>query len=115
MVRAIEGGACDGVGIGRPLSAEPYFCKEVLEGKIMGALENLVPLPLNTQASGSQIQQIGKGREGISDWSVQEEVRRWVEANEIETKRRIEILPKVDSSGYTEDFEAEYPFLYLKA
>jgi len=49
MVHAIQDGACDGVGIGRPLGAEPYLCKELLEGKITGALENFVPLPQNTQ------------------------------------------------------------------
>lgn len=36
MVQAVEGGSCDGVGIGRPLGAEPYLCKEILEGKVTG-------------------------------------------------------------------------------
>lgn len=41
MARAIQDGACDGVGIGRPLGAEPYLCKEILEGRVTGAIENL--------------------------------------------------------------------------
>ncbi|KAF9893418.1 hypothetical protein FE257_010730 [Aspergillus nanangensis] len=27
MVRAVQGGSCDGVGIGRPLAAEPWLCE----------------------------------------------------------------------------------------
>jgi 2,4-dienoyl-CoA reductase-like NADH-dependent reductase (Old Yellow Enzyme family) len=114
MTAAIKGGACDGIGIGRPLSAEPYLCKEILEGKIDGAIENFMPLPLNTQASGTQLHQIGKGHEKISDWSVESEVQRWVEANEKETERKISILPKVDSSGYPM-IKAEAGFVYLRA
>ena len=42
MSQAVKDGACDGVGIGRPLGAEPYLCKEILEGRVTGALENYV-------------------------------------------------------------------------
>ena len=114
MVRAVEQGACDGVGIGRPLAAEPFLCKEILEGKIKGAIENLMPLPLNTQASGSQLHQIGQGHNKISDWSVEAEIKRWVEANEKEQARKVSILPKVDSSGYPSPFRAEVGFDYLR-
>ncbi len=41
MVQAVSEGSCDGVGIGRPLGAEPYLCKEILEGKITGELNEL--------------------------------------------------------------------------
>lgn len=102
------------MGIGRPLAAEPYLCKGILEGSIDGVLENLVPLPLNTLASGSQPHQIGKGGEGISDWSAEEEVQRCVEANGKESQRKISILPKVHSSGYA-DLKPKHAFLYLKA
>ena len=100
MVQAVEQGALDGVGIGRPLAAEPYLCKDILEGKVTGAIDNYMPLPMNTQASGTQLHQVGKGEEKISDWSVKEEVDRWIKANEIEAKRKESILPKIDSSGY---------------
>jgi len=113
MVKAVDSGACDGVGIGRPLAAEPYLCKEILQGKITGAIENLMPLPMNTQSSGTQLHQVGKGQELISDWSVQSEIQRWLEANEKETQRKISILPKVDSSGYA-DISAEVGFKYLQ-
>lgn len=100
MVDAINGGACDGIGIGRPLAAEPFLCKEILEGRVTGALENFVPLPQNTQSSGTQLHQIGLADKAISDWSSQEEVERWVEAFKIETERKRSIYPKIDSSGY---------------
>lgn len=113
MAKAVGEGACDGIGIGRPLAAEPFLCKEILEGRVTGAIENLVPLPLNTQASGTQIHQIGLAHEAISDWSVEGEVERWKEANERETARKISILPKVDSSGYPM-LRAEAGFRYLE-
>lgn len=113
MVRAVESGACDGVGIGRPLAAEPYLCREILQGRVDGAIENLVPLPSNTQASGSQLHQIARGEESISDWSVQSEIERWVAANEAETERKIKLLPKVDSSGFPA-LRAAVGFEYLR-
>lgn len=36
MAQAIKDNACDGIGIGRPLGAEPYLCKELLSGRITG-------------------------------------------------------------------------------
>lgn len=39
MVNAVKDGACDGVGLARPLGAEPYLCKEILAGKVQGAIE----------------------------------------------------------------------------
>ncbi|KAG8629098.1 hypothetical protein KVT40_002963 [Elsinoe batatas] len=100
MVKAIQEEACDGVGIGRPLAAEPYFCKELLDGRITGAIDSLVPLPQNTQSSGSLLHQIGRGHRVLSDFSVQEEVDRWLQEFHKETDRKKSILPKVDSSGY---------------
>lgn len=100
MVRAIQDNACDGVGIGRPLGAEPLLCKHILDSQVHGALENFVPLPQNTQATGTQLHQAGKGDKLISDWSDESEVKRWVDEYEKETKRREAILPRIDSSGY---------------
>ncbi|KAF2032835.1 FMN-linked oxidoreductase [Setomelanomma holmii] len=114
MASAIQSGACDGVGIGRPLGAEPYLCKEILEGTVDGAIENFVPLPKNTQATGSQLHQIGYGDRLISDWSDEGEVKRWLKADEVEDERKIKILPKVDSSGYPR-IKAQSGFEYLRA
>lgn len=100
MVRALQDNACDGVGIARPLGAEPLLCKHILEGRVSGAIENFVPLPQNTQATGTQLHQVGKGHALVSDWSDESEVKRWIEEFEKETKRREALLPKIDSSGY---------------
>ena len=113
MVRAIQDQACDGCGIGRPLGAEPYLCKEILEGKVTGAIENFMPLPKNTQATGMQLHQIGHGDDLISDWSEESEVQRWLEADKIEEKRKMDLLPIVDSSGYAK-IKAEAGFKYLR-
>jgi 2,4-dienoyl-CoA reductase-like NADH-dependent reductase (Old Yellow Enzyme family) len=114
MVKAIVEGSCDGIGIGRPLAAEPYLVKEILAGRVTGAIQNYVPLPLHTQSSGTQLHQIGLGHDLVSDWSVQAEVKRWVEAHERETERKLSILPVVDSSGYA-PLKAEAGFAYLAA
>lgn len=113
MVRALEDQACDGVGIGRPLGAEPYLCKEILSGKVTGAIENFVPLPKNTQATGMQLYQIANGDELISDFSEKNEVERWLEADKIEEKRKMDVLPIVDSSGYA-PIKAQAGFAYLR-
>ena len=113
MVKAVLEGACDGVGIGRPLGAEPYLCREILEGRVQGAIDNFMPVALNTQSTGSQLHQVGKGDALVSDWSDEAEVKRWMEANEKETERKIAILPRVDSSGYAV-LKAEVGFDYLR-
>lgn len=100
MVRAIQDGATQGIGIGRPLGAEPYLCRDILNGTVTGAIENFMPLPKNTQATGSQLHQIGRGERLISDWSDKGEVERWLEADKVEEERKMKILPVVDSSGY---------------
>jgi tRNA-dihydrouridine synthase len=113
MMRALTANACDGVSIGRPLSAEPYLCKEMLKGKVTSAIENLVPLPQNTQASGSQLHQLGRGEEKVSDWSQKEEVERWMRAFEKGEAERAAVLPRVERCGYPV-LKAEMGFEYLK-
>ncbi len=70
-------------------------------------------MPQNTQATGTQIHQIGKGEALVSDWSDGEEVRRFIKALEAETERKMAVLPKVDSSGYP-PFKAEVGFAYAR-
>jgi hypothetical protein len=113
MVRAIHDGACDGIGIGRPLGAEPLFCKEILQGRVTGAIENFMPLPKNTQATGTQLHQIAYADGMTSDWSDHAEVQRWLEADRREEERKLAILPKVDSSGYAR-IQARSGFVYMR-
>ncbi|KAK7931841.1 hypothetical protein PG985_002553 [Apiospora marii] len=88
MADAVRGGACHGVGIGRPLGAEPYLCRDLLRGAEAGALESFVPVPQSTQATGTQIAQIGHGHAAVSDYSDEDEVRRWGEAFRREAVRK---------------------------
>ncbi|KAF2162805.1 hypothetical protein M409DRAFT_26660 [Zasmidium cellare ATCC 36951] len=114
MTTALADKSCDGIGIGRPLGAEPYFCKEVLEGRVRGAIENYMPLPKNTQGTGTQLHQIGQGHALVSDWSDEGEVQRWLEADKKEEARKMSVLPRVDSSGYPSPFKAEVGFAYAR-
>lgn len=91
MTYALAANACDGVGVRRLLS---YLCKEILEGRVTSAIENLVPLPQNTQASGSQLHQLGGHEEKTSDWSQKEDVERWMWAFEKDEAERAAILPR---------------------
>jgi 2,4-dienoyl-CoA reductase-like NADH-dependent reductase (Old Yellow Enzyme family) len=113
MTDAIYSGACDGIGIGRPLGAEPYLCKEILAGRVNSAIENFVPLPKNTQATGTQLHQIGLAHKLISDWSDKPEVQRWLDADSVEEERKMAILPNVDSSGYP-PLEARSGYEYVR-
>lgn len=100
MVTAVKGDSCHGIGIGRPLAAEPYLCREILSGTVTGALENLSPVSYLTLCSGTQLHQIALGDKAISDWSSQQEVDRWYKALELENEHKAAIFPKVDRSGY---------------
>jgi hypothetical protein len=80
---------------------------------VNGAIENFVPLPKNTQATGSQLHHIGLGHQSISDWSDEKEVQRWLKADNVEEGRKMAILPKVDSLGYPR-LEARSGFQYIR-
>jgi hypothetical protein len=114
MVQAIESNACDGIGIARPLAAEPFLCKELLEGKVTGALDTYIPMAMTTGSSGTQLHQIGKGRDSVSDYSVEDEVERYKEAWERQNKNVRSKLPKVNESEIPSWFEAKYGFEYLR-
>jgi hypothetical protein len=114
MVSALEQGACDGVGLGRPLTAEPYLCKEILAGRVMGAIHNRLSVPFDSMGSATQLLQLARGEERLSDFSVEEEGERWIQAMRIEAKRKQSILPKIDSSGYVWVTAGDRGFEYLK-
>ena len=79
MEEAIASGATDLVGLARPLTAEPYLIRDMLDGKTDAARDNKFPAPMQTGASIVQIAAISKG-EPIPDLSVQDEVERVLEA-----------------------------------
>jgi len=74
MVNALK--TVDGVGLARPVCQEFHFTKDLLEGKISGAIEQKVDrdnFGLTNVIAGTQIRQVGKDQEPI-DMSVQENV-----------------------------------------
>jgi 2,4-dienoyl-CoA reductase-like NADH-dependent reductase (Old Yellow Enzyme family) len=75
MVKALE--TVDGVGFARPVCQEPHFCKDILEGKITGAIDQKLDqnnFGLTNVAAGTQIRQVGKDEEPI-DLSKDENVQ----------------------------------------
>lgn len=74
MVEALK--TVDGVGLARPVCQEPRLAKDMLEGKVSGALEQLLDrdnFGLTNVVAGSQIRQMAKDQEPI-DMSVKENV-----------------------------------------
>ncbi|KIW90333.1 uncharacterized protein Z519_08977 [Cladophialophora bantiana CBS 173.52] len=74
MVNALK--TVDGVGLGRPVCQEFRIAKDMLEGKISGAIKQKVDqddFGLTNVIAGSQIRQVGKDQQPI-DMSVQENV-----------------------------------------
>lgn len=74
MVKALD--IVDGVGVARPTCQEPRFAKDIIEGKITGAIKMKIDnddFGLTNVAAGTQIRQLGKDQEPI-DLSVQENV-----------------------------------------
>lgn len=74
MVNALK--TVDGVGLARPVCQEFHFTKDLLDGKISGAIEPKVDrdnFGLTNVIAGTQIRQVGKDQEPI-DMSVQDNV-----------------------------------------
>lgn len=66
MVNALK--TVDGVGLARPICQEPRICKDILDGKIQGAIKQRLDADnfgLTNVAAGSQIRQIGKDQEPL--------------------------------------------------
>ncbi|KAI1331750.1 NADH:flavin oxidoreductase/NADH oxidase-like protein [Xylariaceae sp. FL0255] len=67
MVKALKQQPLDGISIGRPAAQEPRLAKDILEGKVTGAVKPQFEFIRDTMfgivAAGSQIVQIGQGFE----------------------------------------------------
>ncbi|CZT16922.1 probable 12-oxophytodienoate reductase 1 [Ramularia collo-cygni] len=74
MVSALD--TVDGVGLARPVCQEPHLCKDILEGKVKGAIEQKIDrenFGLTNVAAGTQIRQVGQDQEPI-DLSIEANV-----------------------------------------
>jgi 2,4-dienoyl-CoA reductase-like NADH-dependent reductase (Old Yellow Enzyme family) len=58
----------DGVGLGRPLAAEPYLAKNIISGKVTGAIKHVFDesdFLLTNALAGTQMGQIGKDQQPL--------------------------------------------------
>lgn len=87
MVKALD--SVDGVGLARPLCQEPRLCKDILDGKVQGAIKMQFDdnnFGITNVAAGTQIRQIGKDQEPMDlskDENVQafmKDMGEWAEA-----------------------------------
>jgi hypothetical protein len=62
MAEAISSGATQMVGLARPLTAEPYLCRDILSGKSQGAKINKGAHQLTTGLSIIQIGAMSTGQ-----------------------------------------------------
>lgn len=66
MVRALD--TVDGVGLARPVCQEPRLCKDILSGRVNGAIQMQMDdndFGITNVAAGTQIRQMGKDQEPI--------------------------------------------------
>ncbi|KAH8797749.1 hypothetical protein F5884DRAFT_151143 [Xylogone sp. PMI_703] len=105
MVKALT--SADGIGIGRPLCAEPHLCADILSGKVMGAiLPKIDPrsFSITALAAGAQLKQIAQGEQPI-DLSYQENAAYflnaldcWIKAMEADAKGTLYELMDLDGA-----------------
>lgn len=70
----------DGIGLARPLTQEPRLCKDILEGRVTGAIKQAFDdsnFGLTNVVAGTQIRQLGKDQEPL-DGSTQENVENFM-------------------------------------
>ena len=66
MVGALD--SVDGVGLARPVCQEFHLCRDILEGRVKGAIKQRIDdsnFGLTNVAAGTQIRQVGKDQEPI--------------------------------------------------
>lgn len=66
MVHALK--TVDGIGLARPVCQEPHLCRDILEGKVKGAIKQRLDqdnFGITNVAAGTQIRQVGKDQEPI--------------------------------------------------
>ncbi|CAJ0933855.1 unnamed protein product, partial [Mesorhabditis belari] len=94
MAKAIEDGNCDGVGLGRPATAEPDLPKKILNFGVLAAADtkiNQKDYPITNAASMTQMWQAGrfpvekvqKVTDGIVDLSIQTLATRFLNESKI--------------------------------
>lgn len=66
MVQALD--QVDGIGLGRPLAQEPWFCREMLMGMVKGVIEQLPSednYGVTNVVAGTQLRRISQGKDPL--------------------------------------------------
>jgi hypothetical protein len=66
MARALEDRSTDLIGLARPLTSEPFLCRDLIAGKSAGAKPNLVAEAIQTGASILQLPAIARGHPEVT-------------------------------------------------
>ncbi|KAF2726868.1 FMN-linked oxidoreductase [Polyplosphaeria fusca] len=111
MVDALD--TVDGVGLGRPLCAEPMLAKDILSGKVSSVIkyapaaeDNML---LGTIMGGTQIRQLGKDRQPF-DHSDEEQVQAF--QKDLETFMGMKMQDeKMESYGYVDLTFGDVPYV----
>ncbi|KAG0653015.1 NADH-dependent flavin oxidoreductase nadA [Hyphodiscus hymeniophilus] len=109
MVKALE--TVDGVGLARPVCQEPHLPKDILEGKVTGAIEQKIDqnnFGLTNVVGGTQIRQIGKDQEPV-DFSDQKNVDGFMKDMEAWGKKQGDDM-EMKEYGYVDLSQAAKPY-----
>jgi 2,4-dienoyl-CoA reductase-like NADH-dependent reductase (Old Yellow Enzyme family) len=109
MVKALD--TVDGVGLARPVCQEFHLPKDILEGKVTGAIEQKLDqndFGLTNVAAGTQIRQVGKDQEPI-DLSDQKNVDAFM--NDMQTwGQKLGGDKEMNEYGYVDLSQAAKPY-----
>jgi 2,4-dienoyl-CoA reductase-like NADH-dependent reductase (Old Yellow Enzyme family) len=100
MVKALE--TVDGVGLARTLCQEFDFAKDILQGKVTGAMKPLTDqddFALTNVIAGTQMSQVAKGQNPI-DMSKPENVERFMKAMRVWAQKMQADKDKLEMYGY---------------
>ena len=106
MVNALE--TVDGIGIVRALCQEPYFCRDVLDGKVNGVVKqkiNTDEIIYTSMAAGAQMDMISRGLEPLNLGNegevdiLQKGLGEWIEDMQRDQNREMSGWAKFDNAG----------------
>jgi len=100
MVDALK--TVDGCGLARPLTQEPDLCKQILAGKVTGAIQQLfddTDFGLTNVVAGSQIRQLGRDQQPL-DGSKEENVENFKKDMGVWAEALAKDAEKMEKYGY---------------
>ena len=102
MVAALE--TVDGIGLARPVCQEFHLCRDILEGKVTGAIDQKIDqtnFGITNVVAGTQIRQVGRDEEPI-DMSREENVKVFMQSMGSWAKKREEDAAEMNLYGFVD-------------